>query len=232
MADVPGSSPQAQPSTPTVAVPVGLREVNLSWKVPTADLDYARALTYLTTLDGFDAREDLGVRGLVHSDDQFPGMHGHFFLGTAKKERHQASFEVYTSGTKSETSRSATLSAFMESFASLLADRSKRYQALVGARYALGLDEWEPTVGLPYTPSASFDAVPGRPKIAGVDFEFDDKAQPLRRAFVSTLSPQGELVIQFLLAKSVVLGRDSLPDMLSAAAETVPIFVKPRAKSG
>lgn len=92
------------------------------------------------------------------------------------------------------------------------------------------MDEWEPTVPLPFAPPGTLDHIPGVPKISGLDFSFSSPGidQPLIRAFVTTYEHLQQIVVRLLIARTVSIDPELPTVLLETADQYVPHFVKAR----
>ncbi len=212
------------------ARPDGLRELVLSWRCGPSEVKYRELAKSLGGRPGFEISERHGIRGLIGSDSQYARYHAHVFVTPPpkKQERWRFELELYSSRAKVPDKKAITVSKIASTLAPYLTLRDGTVRGMLVARFILRSSTWEPTVPVPFSAPSVVAGVPGVPKIVGVDFEFDDSGQPLRRAFVAAYDAVHELRVDFLVAFAAPLDDQLIEAMLREASKDLPLLARRR----
>jgi hypothetical protein len=211
-----------------VAFPEGLQEVTYDFRVPTTAVDdVPQLLKDVSTLEGGASRKD-GARVVL---DGGKSHHAHFSIRVEEKSV-RFHLELIRDGISSKRSPISALfpkvSPHLEAKA-----KSSDTSGLVGATYELKLDDWAPTVDLPFSFPGGVAAIPGAPVMVGVDVEFQqpEAELPIRRGFVSTYPEAKMLVVRLLLVFSGAFEEPIVTHLLDEPHRFLPWFARPKAKA-
>jgi hypothetical protein len=210
------------------ALPEGLRDLRLTWRVEPSEIKYSELFKLLSGQPGSEVHKRYGVRGLAFSDSQYPRCHAHILVSPplGRSKRYWFYFDVYPTRAKSPKKGSITLSSAVRDLQPYLKpERGTLFGGLVG-RFTLRAPKWEPTIPIPFTAPGVLEGVPGSPKIVGVDFEFGDRGQSLRRGFVSASEQSREIRVEFFVALAVPFDDNLVEAMIREASKDLPVFAR------
>lgn len=168
------------------------------------------------------------IRGTVPSDKALPKAHGHLEASdTGGKQRPFIfNFEVVPGSVKAKATDDPSVSRVPAVLSGFLTDPAAPIECLVGASFELSLRAWRPSVSLPWKAPDTLVQTPGRPQVVGLDFEFEDPAHPVARAFVSVFPRLDKLIVKLLLRSSVILDGSTVTTMCEEAMKHVPLFAQ------
>jgi len=211
--------------------PPYLDEITATLKFDEGELAFADLLTGLEGKPTVSTRTDGGgVRGAARGMPGWGSVHTHYTLQRAAAGGYLFEFEL-TSKSHGKFARGVpSTRQFLSMLRDSINDPSRKRAAILGAHFSFSMDEWQPTVPLPFIPPDTLDHIPGVPKISGLDFSFSEPGseQPLVRAFVTTYDHQKEIVVRLLIAHSLVIGPDVPDSLVELATNYVPHFVRRR----
>lgn len=215
----------------TVPIPEGLDEVTLTARFQSGKASIDALVAVLESKGGFSVRPDRrAVRGILRADEGTPAIHGHLEVRETRNKKHiLLEYEIVTSALEHEKAE-LSVSQWPSLVIPHIGLEGDLLTGLTSAVFTLQLDQWEPTVPLPFAASGILDALPGEPRISGLDFSFGTPVagQSLRRAFVSTYDEVKQMVVKFMVVTKLPIAEPISDGMLATAARHFPIFARKR----
>jgi len=212
-------------------LPAGLTSLSATLRVSEDAVSFDALEKFVKGVDHFEARAAVrGVRGVLVGGRALPGGHAHVTIDYVKAEkRFQIEVEVFN-GPHGPRLKGMSIADFFGGAGVWLRSGEKNTTTLLGANLALSLDDWSPVFDLPFTPAGITAQMPGLPKIAGVDFSFEQQTetQHLHRAFITTYDEIKRMVVRVLLTYDQPWDEGMLPASVTLVAAHLPILVKKR----
>ena len=202
--------PDARKKKGPISFPEGLQRASCTIRLKKSALDFARLRDEFLERKGFQARSDeKAVRGALRAGALFSDGHTHLEV-TQEKNGVEIEFEFVRQSHGGGLSGLGATSTSLRILAERVDLEKIVGPAFISAYYRLELDSWRSIVELPFITPGITEGVPGRPKIAGLDFSFPDTSaeRPLSRAFVTTYESSKKMVIRLLLRSDVTIDND------------------------
>lgn len=201
--------------------PIGLESLRFTLHLRAEELDWQGLSSAAKGWATFRV-ERTYLRATIPVASEHGDFHGHFDVSSESKDGYSVVWTVATGGTSKRDENAPDLMSVPALVRPFVKAELSDLRGILVAFFRYGLDEVTPSVKLPI---ASNDLGDG-PVIAGLEFEFPESSQVLRRAFISRLTESKKLHVTLMLRIGVNPVSTLIVRMTEAAAEHVRAFVQ------
>jgi hypothetical protein len=209
--------------------PAELQSLDLSVHLLTGELDFEGLSAAVEKTKGFTV-SPTRINGTVRPRDEDGDFHGHFW---ASKRNEQKGFTLRLEIVPGTAKKLGPPAPDVYEFSALLNEYLKPTVAgvrgVLWARFRYPTDKYSPTVTLPIVVPGVLQDLDKPPVIAGLEFSFTDKSQPLRRAYVSRHEEEGAIFIQLTLSHEIKTLKNLPTVLCEEAAALIRPFIRPLA---
>lgn len=220
------------PARRQVRLPVGLDELLVSIRIPSAEFNRKGLFAQFAKVHSFQVRSGgQEMRGALHGGGILSSAHAHLTVLKAGRSEHSIQLELVPGAHGRLPKGAWDVGQGISTVRKHLANPDATWKALLGANFSLSLKRWEPTVRLPLATPGIADGMPDIPRICGLDFAFSDKAEDhfLRRAFVTTYEGIDLLVVRMHMTCSLQWDSNLPRHVVHVTKDHLPALARKRA---